>query len=1077
MRKIFVFLFLSFFIKPLFSQQLYVSTIAVMQGANQYCTQSTGGDRSLVSDPVGARIEFDQPIAGYPGGCVSLCVWISAVIQTTADTNLGVDDLTFEIFKFRPGANPLDPSSTPPIRTITLYPNVSIPMNQTAKWSYGPVCTAWDGSYNVEGFWGKTNGQFGFRATVRTNMVSPQAGNINIQHTGAFPGQNQNPITVDVVNIHVVKATPTVIGKITGVGTQPYNILYRLSKDANVTIRIYGPDNTTTLVRTLVNNQPRYGEGIPDGTLMNGDFWDGRDDNGLLVQPGNYYYRINAYATDTSGTDNAKEYTGNISMDPLQITDIAVKDLGPLTTDVAIISYMLSEDATVYLDIYPPGTQFNSGVNCSNRSIYCQPRLNGNPVSPLKSIMETKQRRQTVSMYWDGKDNNGNYLCDDQYVFALSAVTRGRGGGVWTRKLGVGHVSIAKGNPLAFLSPSSTVVGSTPPAAGINPFYFRYRLQRPATVNLEIRDMNNQLIRTIVNNESRSSGLESLEIWDGRNNLGNWVSSGTYRVAMRITDPHVCMSNNIFTHGADIGVNLFRIVDVVPQHIIGLSTQGAVAYTLSQSMWTELKIYRSTVPIDLSAWPWNSGIYSNDGNIVYSISGMRPGKFKVTEFWNGRDKDGYIVEDGRYPFTLVACTTETPKMCATDKIYGYIDISRGPIIINDFAVTPTIADMKYSSDVIKLPPYMIEYSLTRHSSVTVTITDFDSGAIIAYPAKGESREPFILYKDFWDGKCEFPISGKCKKGEWFRGSFNVNIYAQDLYLNPSAPVNISTVITTMDSYPLRIYDLAIAPLTPDGPAQISYQLSESMKVAIKIYKPETEFLGSDPQNCGPNEEKCLIRAIVNSRPGRTVITEYWDGKDKFGQSVPDGNYIVKIFASPKSSLIDANGNCTSSCNVGKELADDIYITELPVLQPTLAVDVGTKVTKEICSYIEANSIFFPNPLTRSEGYFKFSLPQISSVKYIKLAVDLYNLAGDKVYSYTHPSDGSTITLDSSQKCYCGRGNDNSICNFCEIVNGLKWTQTNNDNKKVAPGLYIAVFKVLDPQGSIICQFRKKILVP
>jgi hypothetical protein len=243
MRKWIISMFLFFiFVDFLRSQQLYVSDIRVIAGSNEYCTNhTTTTDKSLISDTTGARIEFDRSTTSYPGSCVRLCAWLTAVVQTTANANMGVDDLTFEIFKFKAGANPLDPSSTPPIRTISLYNVTTFSLSTTASQNHGPFCTAWDGSYNVEGFWKKTNGQYGFRATVRTNQVSPTAGNINIQQTSAFPGQNQNPITVDVVNIHVVKATPTVVGKITGVGAQPYNILYRLSKDATVTITIEEP--------------------------------------------------------------------------------------------------------------------------------------------------------------------------------------------------------------------------------------------------------------------------------------------------------------------------------------------------------------------------------------------------------------------------------------------------------------------------------------------------------------------------------------------------------------------------------------------------------------------------------------------------------------------------------------------------------------------------------------------------------------------------------------------------------------------------------------------------------------------
>ncbi|MEF3280254.1 MAG: hypothetical protein K6357_04740 [Elusimicrobiota bacterium] len=1051
MKKILALFMFVLVAKVAYSQQLYVSRMEVRQGGNEWCNGYQGSDRSPIWDLVGARIEFDYPKTGYPGGCLSLCVWITAVIQTTANANLGVDELTFEIFKFKPGANPLDPSSTPPIRTIPMYNVAAFSMAVVSEQTYGPVCTAWDGTYNVEGFWGKTNGQFGFRATVKTNMVSQTAGNINIQQTAAFPGQNQNPITVDVTNIHVVRATPTVVGKITAVGAQPYNILYRLSKDATVTITV--EDSQGNLIRTIAQSLPRFGEGIPDGALMNGDFWDGRDNNGLLVPAGNYFYRINAGAHDDYGWDEANEYSGNLSIDPLQITDIAIKDLGPLATDVAIISYQLTEDATVYLDIYPPGTSFNS-INCSARSTACT------SASPLRSIISEMPRRQTVSMYWDGKDSNGNYLCDGNYTFALSAVTKGRGGDIWTKKLGVGTVSIAKGNPLAFLNPSTTIIGSTPPAAGLNPFHFRYQLQRPATVKLEIKDMLGNVKRTLVNNESRSSGLVNDEIWDGKDEQGKWVSSGTYRAALTIRDPYMCMPNNTFMHDTSFDVNLFRIVDVVPQHIIGLSTQAAISYQLSQSMWTDVKIYNQNVNINPSDWPWTQAGYSGS-NVIYSISGMRPGRYKITEYWDGRDSQGYLVEDGRYPFTIVAYSTGSQVMYAIDKAYGYIDVSRGAIMFFTFNITPTIADMKNSSEVVKLPPYLIEYSLTRQSSVTITVNDFYTNNVVARVVNGETRDPFVNYKDFWDGKCYRGIG--CVDGQWLIGTYNVNVYAQDILANPNASIVVTTVTMTIDNYPLRLYDLAVAPLTPDSPAMISYQVSEPMKVAIKIYKPGTQFVADQPIGCGTNEEGCLVNKIVGVRPARTLITEYWDGRDMTGSVVPSGNYIFKIFASTDSREISS---ITADCPGGvcNSLADDIIIADLPAMQVYV---------EDVCEYFENNSYFAPNPFNTDVGNFRVAVPMLGNVE-----IRVYNLGGDLVYSYNSKNTWPNgIDLESEGQCISG-SNDFKGGVTCKVDPKLKWSKTNLSGKKLAPGLYIAVYRFLSTQGTKeLCQFRKKILIP
>ena len=1063
----------------LYSQQLYVSSIVVAgpkEGGSNYCDDYRVGDnpidRSVVSNSTGARIEFDRVTAGYPGSCVALCAWITAVVETTADATMGVDDLTFEIFKFKAGANPLDPSSTPPIRTISMHNVSSFDLRTAAKITKGPYCTAWDGSYNIEGFWGKTNGQFGFRVTVRTNEVSPTAGNINIQQTSAFPGQNQNPITVDVTNIHVVKATPTVVGKITGVGAAPYNILYRLSKDATVTITIEDPPGT--VIRTIQNSAPRFGEIKPDGTLTNGDFWDGRNNSGQFVQPKTYFYRIQASARDSYGWDNAQEYTDNISIEPLQITDVSVKDLGPLATDVAIISFMLTEDATVYLDIYPPNTTFDN-INCAARST--SPSCNPSN-QPLRSYSDIKSRRQTVSFYWDGKDSNGKYLCDGNYVFALSAEMPGEGGSIWTQRLSVGNVAIAKGDPLAFLTPSTTVIGSSPTVAGLNPFFFKFRLQRPSSATLIIKDMNGNTIRTIAQDEPMSSGIDHNLTWDGKTNDGSWASAGTYMANLTIRDPYACATNNLFTHKADFNVNLFRIVDVVPQHIIGFSTLAAVSYQLSQSMWVDLKIYKQDFEINPNDWPWERGDYILPNNIIYSVSGMRPGRYKVTEYWDGRDEKGYVVDDGRYPFTIVAYTTGTTKIYAQDKAYGYIDVSKGKIVFLSFNVTPDIATLHNSSEVVKLPPHQIEYSVSRYAAVSIKVTDFYNGKVVAKITDNAVRDPFISYKDYWDGRCFQPDSPTtCKNGEWMIGGsgadplYNINIYARDLYANPNKPLQITTVTITVENYPFRLYDLAIAPLIPDAPAQISYQISETMKVSIKIYKPGTSFIGTEPIcSGGTGEESCLVNKIIGTRPGRTLINESWYGNvDITNSNVKSGLYVFKIIASTDSTLIDdITGDCvdgTNSCDVLRYSGDSTSLYYIPVTQGYI---------DDVCDYFKKNSYFAPNPMTMDNGFFKLGLPAIGHYE-----VRIYNLAGEKVYSYNskdyYPS-GRGPRDRTRGDCLSGKTSTQDTNGCMEDVR-LVFSK-NRDAAKLAPGVYYAVFKMLSADGTEErCQFRKKILIP
>ncbi len=590
--------------------------------------------------------------------------------------------------------------------------------------------------------------------------------------------------------------------------------------------------------------------------------------------------------------------------------------------------------------------------------------------------------------------------------------------------------------------------------------------------------MSGNIVRTLSNNEPMSSGIEYNILWDGKKDNGDWASAGTYIANLTIKDPYSCSGSNTFTHKADFNVNLFRIVDVVPQHMLGSSTMAAVSYQLSQSMWVDFKIYAQGIDVKYNDWPWESGDYAIPQNIIYSVSGMRPGRYKITEYWDGRDENGYVVDDGRYPFTIVAYTTGPVKTYATDRAYGYIDIAKGKIFFLSFNVTPTIATLQNSSEVVKLPPHQIEYSLSRYSSVKITVTDFYNGRVVATLADNAARDPLISYKEYWDGRCFNPDSPTtCKNGEWMIGGsgreplYNINIYAKDLYANPNKPVQITTVTTTVENYPFRLYDLAIAPLTPDSPAQISYQISETMKVAIKIYKPGTSFIGTEPIcGGGTGEDACLVNKIIGTRPGRTVITESWYGNvDTTNSNIKSGLYVFKIIASTDSTLIDdLTGECvdgTNACDVLRYSGDSTSLYYIPVTQGYV---------EDLCNYFKNNSYFAPNPMTSDLGFFKVALPANGHYE-----VRVYNLAGEKVYSYNSKDyyPGSIGPRDRAKgDCISGKTSTQDT-NICKEDSRLLFSK-NNSGKRLAGGIYYAVFKLLAADGSRErCQFRKKILIP
>lgn len=508
---------------------------------------------------------------------------------------------------------------TPPIRTIVMY-NIGVcnPPLPGETQTIGTYCVAWDGSYNLDGMFGKRNGQYGFRARARINQVSPTAGNISIEQLRVFPGQNQTPIQVDVVDIHSIAFTPRIInGIFNGV-----DIKYRLSKDALTTIIIKDSYNNT--VRNLINSAPRIGEGYPNGTLTNSDFWDGRDNNDNLLPQGNYLAYIDAHSEDSFGTDTANTTSFIIPITTayinINIRDINVKNLNNNATDYAQIFYKLNENATTYLDIFPQGTVFNN-INCSTRSVsdLCFPN---NP--PIISLSSYTLRDQISSFIWEGKDSNGNYLCDGNYVFALSALNKYD---IWTNSITTTTISINRGNVLSDFKLMNIISTNS---LTLNPVYFSFDLKRPAKINLRIFDNNDNEIVALLSDELFSQGTHQL-LWGWDKIEEKLIDVGSYKAKFITEDEFNCSMNKISTNTLSFSFNPFFIYD------FNVSTES-----FENPLIFKFKTFKlSNVVYE---------IFDEQNNLLYKTTT----KNSKTHYlpWNGRDFKGLRLKNGTYKLKL-----------------------------------------------------------------------------------------------------------------------------------------------------------------------------------------------------------------------------------------------------------------------------------------------------------------------------------------------------------------------------------------------------------------------------------------
>lgn len=1048
----------------------------------------------------------------------------------TSSTDVAIDNLQFEIFKFQDGSNPLDPGSTPPQRTFfvdspgkliggctSADPGSTGTNGETCEGPLGPFCVLWDGSINLKGEFGKTNGQYGFRAQAMTNQTGA-SGNIQITAVRAYPsgatrdGQtaaspvgcgspgcvvSQKPIVVDVTNVHVVRSSPTTVGKISPVPVQPYLLSYRLSKDATMFITIENSSGTEVL-RHVLPGIARVGEGAPDGSLANGDSWNGRGDNGDLMPPGVYMAHFWAVTDDLYGFDQSQDVYRQISLDPLQITDIQVQPLFEGSTSLAVLSYQLSEPATVYIDIYPPGTQFcgdtnGDGINAVNVNTDVEddasaghppkkfyPTLDGDcsnaaadSILPLREIVEQKSSRIPVTSFWDGRDANGNVLADGDYVFVIYADLPSQNGfqwpgppapqpapgtpgdkRIWTSQAKSGFLTISRGMVgISQISIASSVMGSSPSVAGLNPFLFRYSLSRDAIVNLKIYDANGKnVVRTIVNNEIRPGLFANQERWDdGLTDAGLVVDSGTYLAQLTATDPQ--FPAKVSTTTAMFSINLFRITDVNTTPLLsGASDVILLNYQLSQSMFIGWNIYPPGTVIHNAATSWPpcasqgpapgtcADITDPNGNPVhpvFQLKGLRVGRLRITDQWDGRDPNGLLVPDGNYVYYLAAQSTQTasggqPPQFASDRIVGTLAVQRGQIIFPTFSVDPDVEKLVHSSDTILLDPFSINYSLTRQSSVTIQILNtLTPPSVVRTLFAGQVKDANIALTDVWDGRDDngnFPPPG----------FYNVRAVATDIAAQNSG-LSVSTAQVTISYDPLRIYDVAVTPIVRGAPgAEIDYQVSEPMKVSIKIYKPGTTFDGAG--NPSPPEKFSLVKRIVEIKESREPVSSVWDGTDLRLSRVPDGTYKYRIVGSTDINAIDSvSGDVLDP----SALAEDRVIDDLPVVRN------GTD--NPATDFVD-NTFAFPNPATSPTVTFQIYLPEQG-----KVTLKIHNIAGDLVLEKDFPEMAASWASQPLE---------------------WVWNKTNQSGRAVARGMYFAVIHFESTLGGKnVLQTVKTVLLP
>lgn len=709
--------------------------------------------------------------------CMQVVCTNRPMAQATYSIAFPLQNITFDIVKYYNGKNIKDAEGTPAIRSIDLYPNTADKSAKCGSYrcpggpndgytctapkyelreglcyevggglvssSYCtigdkdancpnkncqfiifnndgaasdkeiPFCAAWDGSYDIAGEFGKSNGDFAFRATVATDFPGDNVAvdKIEFNSTIAYPGENQIPIQVDVTNVHTVRSTPTVVGDITAVPAQPYTFAYRLSKDADVRIAIldasnsdntnYGATNTADpikgkaqIVRTLVDWQPRVGEGLKgvesDKQIVESDSWDGRNDQGMLLPAGNYIAAIQAKTQDEwPGIDFSRAVTRQVSLDPLKLTDIAVTGLNKKSTAYASISYVPTEASKVYWNIYTPGTTFagkTSGTNTINtNSSYptgTPPTLVAKTGTLVYSSAEDRTSRMNFTSKWDG-------LCGVE--------------GGCTRTYAEGEkMSDGSTCPNATCTEQFAYGAPMPDGNYVYvlwaeiPYNGCYYNALGGTANTPRFDAGTACTASEANNNKQFTGVKTLSYYTGQVAIERGFVDITIQPVSYST-----VGSSPTAYGLDPFIFKYSIV-----------REANVVAKVTNSAGVDVKYLTPKTGITQVAQQMN------------------------TLSWDGRDDQGRMVTPGTYMFVVESKDAMFPAVTNKASAVFPVDMYR----VVDVATTDVYGDSAAKAT--------ISYMLSKAMNVQINIYNKDV-VIPAYNTKGGDYSDFIVNNSFW----------------------------------------------------------------------------------------------------------------------------------------------------------------------------------------------------------------------------------------------------------------------------------------------------------------------------------------
>lgn len=772
--------------------------------------------------------------------------------------------------------------------------------------SQGANSVSWDGT-DSSGMIVK-DGIYGYKISAVEEgglEASPATGIINIA------GARENPL------ISSVDDTPDPFKPD---GKNVSTISFNLIENASVGMRIFSSGGA------IVKNIPA----VAFNPGINSFRWDGKDTSGKIVPGGNY-----SYIVDAVGIGNAKkqQVSGTITVDLVipAISDASISPdpFDPAADNTAVLSYRLSENAKVGIEIYDSSNTL---------------------VQTLESGTDKKQGLNTAN--WDGKDSSGNIVTDGSYSYKITAVDY-----VGQEAVPVTGLFSVSGQNTPLLTDVSDSPDPYKPG-GNNKSSINFTLSEEAAVVINISDGNGSFVKNILNDITGAG--QNTVTWDGKDEAGKLAGSGTYSYTIDAenmngsksqvvtgtiqvdTTPLTITGNTVnpnpftpggtntaiisynLSHEAAVSVKIYDsqnvLVKTLEQYTVKTSgansvkwdgrnlsgtvvPQGNYSYivTAVNTEIGEAKPVSGTITLldggnnntltvsgvsdspdpfipngkNVSTISYiishaanvSINLYNSNGDLIKTLfnGSVQAGNNKVT--WDGTDSSNKIAGIGTFTYKINAQDTSGYK---APEVSGTIsaDYTAPVITFIGFSPNPFFADGKTTET--------IAYSLSENAAVNVTIADSKGSIIRVLDSK--SQKGTGANTSVWDGK---DINGSIVPA----GPYTVKIEAVNSAglaaksVTAVIAVQKSTIIsppllTSLNDYP--------DPFKPDGTnvSTIEYTLGSNANVSAAIYNIKNE----------------LVKTLWSGSMEKGAKKLTWDGRNTGGTLVSKGIYVYKVNA-------------------------------------------------------------------------------------------------------------------------------------------------------------------------------------